>query len=322
MASGPNQAHMQRHQTFKNLPESAKGAAVAMGNFDGVHLGHQSVLAIARTAAVSINAPLGVITFEPHPRRLFQPNALSFRLMSAETKASQFAKLDLKHLFEIPFDTALAALTAEAFIKDVLMDGLSIKHLVVGADFRFGKHRTGDVDMLTDLGPKHGFATTVAPLVNDAAGELSSTAIRAALSDGRTSDANRMLGHWHRIEGIVKKGFQRGRKMNFPTANIPLTDLHLPKFGVYATIVDVLDGPHKGRYQGAASLGDRPTFGDNDVPNLEVFLFDFKGDLYGATLSTALVAFLRPELAFDGMESLIIAMKEDCENARKILNAL
>ena len=293
-----------------------------MGNFDGVHLGHQSVLALARTAAASINAPLGVVTFEPHPRRLFQPDAEAFRLMSAETKANRFEKLGLDHLYEIPFNFDLAGLTAESFIKNVLSDGLGIKHLVVGADFKFGKGRTGDVDMLTALGPQYGFETTIAPLVNDAAGEFSSTAIRAALSEGRTADATRMLGHWHRIEGVVEKGFQRGREMGFPTDNIPLTDLHLPKYGVYAVVVDVLDGPHKGSYHGAASLGDRPTFADNDIPNLEVFLFDFSGDLYGATLSTALVEYLRPELKFDGMDSLIVAMNADCDTAREILCAI
>ena len=128
-----------------------------------------------------------------------------------------------------------------------------------------------------------------------------------------------MLGHWHRIEARVEKGFQRGREMGFPTANIPLTNLHLPKYGVYAVIADVLSGPHQGRYQGAASLGDRPTFADNDIPNLETYLFDFDGDIYGEILSVALVAFLRPELKFDGMEALIEAMNEDCAQAREIL---
>ena len=285
-----------------------------MGNFDGVHLGHQSVLALARTAAQHQATRLWEsVTFEPHPRRLFQPDAPAFRLMSADTKASQFETLSLDHLYEIPFNFDLAGLTAETFIKDVLSDGLGIKHLVVGADFKFGKGRTGDVDMLSALGPQYGFETTIAPLVNDAAGEFSSTAIRAALSEGRTADATRMLGHWHRIEGPVIGGEQRGRELGFPTANIPLTDLHLPKYGVYAVVVDVLDGPHKGSYHGAASLGDRPTFADNDIPNLEVFLFDFSGDIYGATLSTALVEYLRPELKFDGMDSLIVAMNADCD---------
>ncbi|WP_069300977.1 bifunctional riboflavin kinase/FAD synthetase [Neptunicoccus sediminis] len=312
---------MQRHQSYHNLPETAKGASVAMGNFDGVHLGHQSVLALARAAAAELGAPLGVVTFEPHPRRLFQPDAPAFRLMSAETRANRFEKLGLDHLYEIPFNKELAALSAEVFVKDVLVKGLGIKHLVVGADFRFGKGRSGDVDLLAEMGKTYGFGTTIAPLVNDAQGDYSSTAIRAALSEGRPQDATRMLGHWHRIEGVVEKGFQRGRDLGFPTANIPLTDLHLPKYGVYAVLVDVLDGPHKGHYHGAASLGDRPTFADNDIPNLEVYLFDFKGDLYGATLSTALVDFLRPELKFDSLDELITAMQADCTKAREILAA-
>ena len=293
-----------------------------MGNFDGVHLGHQSVLGLARAAAAELNAPLGVVTFDPHPRRLFQPDAPPFRLMTADTRASRFEKLGLDQLYEIPFNLELADLPAEQFVQQVLVDGLGIKHLTVGADFRFGKKRGGDVELLTQMGAVHGFGTTIAPLVNDANGDFSSTAIRTALSEGRPTDATRMLGHWHRIEGIVEKGFQRGREMGFPTANIPLNDLHLPKFGVYAVMVDVLDGPNAGRYHGAASLGDRPTFADNDIPNLEVFLFDFKGDLYGATLSTALVEFLRPELKFDGLDALITAMNADCVRAREILAAL
>lgn len=311
---------MQRHQTYRNLPDRAKGASVAMGNFDGVHLGHQSVLALARAAAAEISAPLGVITFEPHPRRLFQPDAPAFRLMSADTRASRFEKLGLDQLYEIPFNHDLAGLSAESFVTHVLAKGLGIKHLTVGADFRFGKGRTGDVNLLAEMGETHGYDTTIAPLVNDANGDFSSTAIRQALTDGRPADATRMLGHWHRIEGSVEKGFQRGRDLGFPTANIPLTDLHLPKFGVYAVMVDVLDGPHTGSYQGAASLGERPTFADNDIPNLEVFLFDFKGDLYDATLSTALVEYLRPELKFEGLDALITAMQKDCEKIRVILN--
>lgn len=310
---------MQRHQTYLNLPDAAKGASVAMGNFDGVHLGHQSVLALARAAAAEISAPLGVVTFEPHPRRLFQPDAPAFRLMSADTRANRFEKLGLDHLYEIPFNLALADLPAEEFVTDVLCGGLGIKHLTIGADFRFGKKRTGDVDLLAQMGKTLGFGTTIAPLINDANGDFSSTAIRQALSAGQLGDATRMLGHWHRIEGVVEKGFQRGRDLGFPTANIPLNDLHLPKYGVYAVIVDVLDGPHVGRYQGAASLGDRPTFADNDIPNLEVYLFDFKGDIYGATLSTALVEYLRPELKFDSLDDLVTAMHGDCAKAREIL---
>lgn len=292
---------------------------MAMGNFDGVHLGHQSVLALASAAAAELSAALGVITFEPHPRRFFQPDATAFRLMSSHTRARRFQKLGLDHLYEIPFTLGLAGQSAEEFIQNVLAEGLGIKHLTVGADFRFGKDRTGTPDLLTEKGISNGFGTTIAPLVNDSKGNFSSSAIRRALSEGRPGDASRMLGHWHRIEGSVEKGFERGRDLGFPTANIPLTDLHLPKYGVYAVITDVLDGPCQGRFHGVASIGERPTFADNHIPNLEVYLFEFSGDLYGATLETALIEFLRPEIRFESVDALIEAMQADCVHARDIL---
>ncbi len=301
------------------VPEAAKGAAVAMGNFDGVHLGHQSVLALAKAAAVTANAPLGVITFEPHPREFFAPDAPAFRLMNAETRANRLAKLGVQHLYELPFNKALSSLTAEAFARDVLANGLGIRHVVIGADFRFGKGREGTAEMLQAFGKTYGFGVTVAPLVSDAQGDYSSTAIRQALSDGRPEDAARILGHWHRVDGVVVQGDQRGRDLGFPTANIYLDGLHLPKFGVYAVLFDVLNGPHKGTYKGAASLGVRPTFGVNH-PNLETYLFDFSGDLYGAHVSVALVAYQRPEEKYDDLDSLIRQMKADCFEAREILS--
>ncbi|MXU64236.1 bifunctional riboflavin kinase/FAD synthetase [Oceanomicrobium pacificus] len=311
---------MHRHTTLDPLPAAHRGAAVAMGNFDGVHLGHQSVLALARAAAVERDAPFGTITFEPHPRSFFQPDAPAFRLMNADSRAHRLAKLGVEELYELPFDGALAGLTAEAFMEDILSGVLGIRHLVVGADFRFGKGRTGDVALLQDKGPALGFGVTAAPLVSDARGDYSSTAIRTALSEGRPADAARMLGHWHRIEGRVEKGFQRGRDLGFPTANIALDGLHLPKFGVYAVLVDVLDGPNAGRYRGAASIGIRPTFGDHK-PNLEVFLLDFAGDLYGADLSVALVAYERPEEKFDTLDALIEQMNADVDACRASLDA-
>ncbi len=289
-----------------------------MGNFDGVHLGHQSVIALARAIAATTNAPLGIITFEPHPRQLFAPDAPAFRLMNEETRAHRLNKLGIDALFEIPFNKALSQLTAEEFARDVLTNGLHIKHVIIGADFRFGKGREGDASMLCDLGQKLGFGVTVAPLISDEKGDYSSSAIREALSTGHPEDAARMLGHWHRIDGIVEKGDQRGRELGFPTANISLDDLHLPKFGIYAVFFDVLSGPHKGVYRGAASLGIRPTFGINK-PNLETFLFDFSGDLYDASVSVALVAYQRPEEKFDNLEDLIKQMNIDCFEAREIL---
>ena len=312
---------MRRISDHRGLAPSDRGAAAAIGNFDGVHLGHQSVIALARAAAAEIDAPLGVVTFEPHPRAFFAPDGPDFRLMNAEARAHRLEKLGVERLYELPFDAALAALDAETFLREVVSGGLGIRHLVAGADFRFGKGRGGDAGLLRRLGPELGFGVTVAPLVTDAAGDYSSTAIREALTEGRPEDAARMLGHWHRVEGEVLHGDRRGRDLGFPTANLSLDGLHPPRFGVYAVLVDVLDGPHRGRHQGAASIGARPTFGVN-VPNLEVHLLDFDGDLYGAGISVALVAFQRPELKFDGVEALIARMAEDVAETRARLAAL
>jgi riboflavin kinase/FMN adenylyltransferase len=304
---------MQIFQGWQGLDVSTRGTSVAMGNFDGVHLGHQAVINLARS-----DAPLGIVTFEPHPRQFFAPNAPSFRLMNAESRANRLAKLGVQHLFELPFDAALAGLIPEAFARDVLAQGLGISHVVVGSDFRFGKGRAGTAADLQALGLRYGFRTTIATLVQVAGQDISSTAVREALGDGRPRDAAAMLGHWHRIEGAVIHGEKRGRTLGYPTANMDVTGLHLPKFGVYAVRVDVLTGPQAGPYIGAASLGVRPMFGTN-MPNLESFLFDFTGDLYGHHLSVALVDFLRPEMRFDSLQGLLDQMQADCQKAREIL---
>lgn len=309
---------MKRHQNYRTLTTADKGAAVAIGNFDGVHLGHQSVIALARAAAAELSAPLGVITFEPHPRQVFAPEAPPFRLMNADTKAHRLEKLGIAQLYELTFDAELAGLSAEAFIEQVLVWGLGISHLVVGEDFRFGKGRMGDVESLRSAGNKHGFGVTIAPLVTDAQGDFSSTAIREALTAGQPDEAARMLGHWHRIDGQIEQGDQRGRDLGYPTANLSIAGLHPPRFGVYAVLVDIHTGPHAGRYHGAASMGVRPTFGVN-TPNLENHLFDFSGDIYGEDISVALVEWLRPEEAFDTVEALIVQMDADCARAREIL---
>ncbi len=288
-----------------------------MGNFDGVHLGHQAVIVKARRP----DLPLGIVTFEPHPREFFAPHAPPFRLMNAEARANRLAKLGVDHLYELPFDATLAALSPEAFAREVLADGLGIRHVVVGADFCFGKGRAGTAQDLASLGNRLGFEVTCADLIRFDGREISSTAIRQALSEGRPRDAAAMLGHWHRIEGEVIHGAKRGREMGYPTANMSVAGLHLPRLGVYAVRVDVLSGPHQGTYMGAASLGVRPMFGQNQ-PNLETFLLDFDDDLYGHHLSVAFVDFLRPELTFDGLPALITQMEADCIRARQILKAL
>ena len=306
---------MQIHQDYQWLDPNARGASVAMGNFDGVHLGHASVIDLARD-----RGPLGIITFEPHPRQFFAPDAPPFRLMNAEARANRLAKLGVEHLFQLPFNRALAALTPEDFARVVLAEGLGIAHVVVGSDFCFGKGRTGTAADLRDLGNRFGFATTIAPLVEIAGREVSSTAIRQALTEGRPRDAADMLGHLHRIEGEVIHGEKRGRELGYPTANMSVDGLHLPKLGVYAVLADVLGGPHKGCWPGVASLGVRPMFGENH-PNLEVHLFDFNGDLYGEHLSVALVEYLRPEMKFDGLQALIDQMDRAAAQARAILQA-
>ncbi len=307
---------MQIHRHWQGLPAAARGAAVAMGNFDGVHLGHRAVIDIARKHG----APLGVVTFEPHPRDVLRPGSGPFRLMNAQARAHQLQRLGIDHLFELPFGPALSGLTAQAFARDVLHDGLGVAHVVVGADFCFGRGRSGTAADLQAFGTALGFGVTIAPLLSDGGAVVSSTAIRAALSDGRVQDAARMLGHWHRIEGPVLHGDKRGRDLGYPTANMSIAGLHPPRFGVYAVHVDVLDGPHAGRHDGVASVGVRPMFGENR-PNIETCLFDFAGDLYGATLSVALVAHLRDEVAFDGVPALIAQMDADSARARAALAA-
>lgn len=298
-----------------------RGASAAIGNFDGVHIGHQSVIALARSAGDKIDAPLGVMTFEPHPRQYFAPQTPSFRLMSAEARASRLAKLGVERLYELNFNAALSALTPREFAQQVIADGLGLKHIVVGADFCFGKGRVGTVTLLQKYGAEMGFGVTIAPLLENTAGQVSSTSIRQALGAGHPREAALQLGHWHHIEGPVIGGEQRGRELGYPTANMSIDGLHPPKFGVYAVLVEVQDGPHAGSYHGATSLGVRPMFGVNTA-NLETFIFDFSGDLYGATLSVALVDFLRPELKFDGLGPLITQMAADCASARSILAAI
>lgn len=304
---------------YQYVTETDRGATAAIGNFDGVHLGHRSVIEMARNAAP--DAPLGVVTFEPHPRAFFAPDAPPFRLMSSAARASRLAKVGVEKLFQLPFNTALASLTPFEFADKILHRGLGLHHVVVGADFCFGKGRAGTAADLTAYGEQLGFGVTTAPLMAHSDQTVSSTAIRRALADARPRDAAAMLGHWHRIEGPVIGGEQRGRELGYPTANMSIDGLHPPAFGVYAVLVDVLEGPHKGSYHGVASMGVRPMFGENK-PNLESFIFDFKGDLYGTPLSVALVEHLRGEEKFDSLDALITQMDADSAAARAILAAL
>jgi len=310
---------MQILRDYQFVEAADRGATAAIGNFDGVHRGHLSVIELARAAAP--DAPLGIVTFEPHPREFFAPDAPPFRLMGRVARAHRLEKLGVKKLYELAFNKNLAALTPEAFAADVLRDGLGLKHVVVGADFCFGKNRAGTAQDLVRFGRDMGFGVTIAPLMENDDKTVSSTAIRQALTDGEPRVASAMLGHWHRIEGPVIGGEQRGRELGYPTANMSIEGLHPPAFGVYAVLVDVLEGAHAGSYHGVASLGVRPMFGQNKA-NLETFLFDFKGDLYDTPLSIALVDYLRGEEKFDSLDALITQMDADSAEARRILAAL
>jgi riboflavin kinase/FMN adenylyltransferase len=306
---------MRIYRSVQEVGVPDRGASVAMGNFDGIHLGHQHVIDLARG-----KGPLGVVTFEPHPRRYFAPSAPPFRLMNATARANRLAKLGIECLFELPFDAGLASLTPQQFVDDVLHP-MGLSHVVVGADFCFGQGRKGTARDLVTLCAAKKISVTLAELIETDGLAISSTLIRAALSDGDMVQAAGMLGHWHRIEGAVIHGEKRGRELGYPTANMDVTDLHLPRAGVYAVFADVLTGPHQGHYLGAANLGIRPMFGEN-LPNLETYLLDFKGDLYGQTLSIAFVKHLRDEVKFTTLPALITQMEADCLLARAVLGAV
>ncbi len=303
------------------VEQQDRGASAAIGNFDGIHRGHQTVIDIARGAAAGLGAPLGVMTFEPHPRQYFAPQGPAFRLMNAEARAHRLEWLGIDTLYELSFNDTLSALSPEEFSRKVIAEGLGLAHVVIGEDFHFGKGRAGTAADLVAFGEAMGFGVTVVPLMHDTGEEISSTAIRRALTDGRPQDAARMLGHWHRIDGKVIRGDQRGRLLGYPTANMSIEGLHPPRYGVYVVKVDVLSGPYKGEYGGAASVGVRPTFGEKR-PNLESFIFDFTGDIYGEHLSVALIDYLRPEERFDSVEALIAQMDADCTRARAVLAGL
>ncbi|MDT0682584.1 bifunctional riboflavin kinase/FAD synthetase [Roseicyclus sp. F158] len=311
---------MRRIRTIDDVLPSDRGACAAIGNFDGVHLGHQAILDRAREAAP--DASRAVLTFEPHPREVFAPEAPPFRLMRPDTRAHRLEKLGLDLLFEIEFDR-VRGLSPEAFCAEICAETLGLTHAVVGEDFRFGKGRAGDAETFARLGETNGFGVTILPAfgLGEGSSRVSSSGVRAALEEGRPRDAAAMLGHWHRVDGPVEHGDKRGRTLGYPTANLGMEGLLLPKLGVYAVLVDILDGPHAGSWQGVASLGVRPMF-DGGAAKLETFLFDFDGDLYGTEISVALVEFLRPEETFDGVETLIAQMDRDKAGARAVLEAL
>ncbi len=302
---------------WRDLPAGQRGAAVAIGAFDGVHRGHQAVIANAREAAQAIGAPLGVVSFDPHPRRWFQPDAAPFRLMTPTQMATALEPLGVERLYLLPFDAEMAAMTDEGFARTVLAGGLGIRHAAVGFDFTFGKGRTGSPEALTGYGRELGFTVSVAERHDDADGlKLSSSAVREALKAGDMDRAAAILGRPFAIAGEVIHGDKRGRTIGVPTANVDVSDYMRPAYGVYATRTRLPDGRV---IDGVASLGVRPMFAV-ETPLLEVWLFDFDEELYGQTIETQLIAFLRPEMAFDGLEALKVQIDRDAAAAREVLS--
>ncbi len=289
---------------------------MAVGAFDGVHRGHQAVIAEARAAAARLDAPLAVVSFDPHPRRWFQPDAAPFRLMTDDQMARALGEQGVQTLILLPFDGEMAAMSHEAFAEQVLGASLGIRHAAVGFDFTFGKGRTGSPGALQTLGARLGFTVSTTGRVDDAGGlKLSSSAVREALHAGDMARAAAILGRPFAVEGEVIHGDKRGRTIGVPTANVGLGDYMRPAFGVYATRTRLPDGRI---VDGVANLGLRPMWRLAE-PLLEVWLFDFDGDLYGRTIETELVAFLRPEMSFDGLDALKAQIAADADAARRAL---
>jgi riboflavin kinase/FMN adenylyltransferase len=301
---------------WRSLAPDARGAAVAYGSFDGLHLGHQAVVADAAKAAARLGAPLGVVSLEPHPNTLFNPGSPPFRLTNTHQMARVAEQLGAHRLYLVPFGHEMAGLSDRDFVKDVLVGGLGVRHVAVGFDVTFGKGRTGDPTAMRRYGDELGFGVSVTPEVDAEDGlKISSTAIRTALKDGKPERAARLLGRPFAIEGIVQKGQQLGRKLGIPTANVPLGEYLVPKLGVYATRTRLKDGRVLG---GVANLGVNPTTGEVE-PRLEVWLFDFDEDIYGETIETALIGFIRPEEKFDTVEAMLEVIADDTAKAHEIL---
>jgi riboflavin kinase/FMN adenylyltransferase len=308
---------MERLDGGSAVPAALRGGVVALGNFDGFHLGHQAVVGRAIARARAEGRPALVATFDPHPVRFFKPDAPPFRLTTLDQRERLFAAAGADAMIVFRFDAALAGLTAEAFIDERLVGLLGAGGVVTGEDFTFGKGRGGNVAVLRDLGAARGLAAeSVAPVTLD--GEpVSSSRIRAALQAGDCATATRLLTRPFAIAGRVQHGDKVGRTIGYPTANLSLDRYLRPRYGIYAVRGRLADGR---LLDGAASLGIRPTF-DPPKELLEPYFFDFNGDLYGQPLEVELHAFLRPEAKFDGLDALKAQMAADCAEARAILAA-
>ena len=303
-------------RTWRGLPDALRGATVALGNFDGVHLGHAHVLRTAHGARPG--AKLAVLTFEPHPRELFRPDDPPFRLTLSAERAAALEALGVQVLYELPFDGAFSLLTAEDFVAGVLHQGVGAAHLTCGPDFAFGHRRGGDLPFLAKRAEALGIGLTVAPPLIEGGAPISSTRIRRLLQDGYPERAAQELGRPWAVRGPVTHGDARGRTIGFPTANVPLGNHLEPARGVYAVTARMADGT---LVPGVANIGRRPTVAEGAISRLEVHLFDWSGDLYGQEIAVALHAFLRAERKFASFDELRGQIAADAEQARELLTA-
>ena len=299
-----------------HVPITARAAVIAIGNFDGVHRGHQALLLASVAKGKEIGRASGVMVFEPHPREFFQPNEQHFRLTPLNRKLALFEKLGLKVAFVEQFDAHLAALKADEFIERVLVAGLGVAHVIIGYDFYFGNKRGGNPEMMVEAGKQLGFGVTVMSPVAEQGEVFSSSGVRLHLAQGDVRGAAHMLGNnWH-VAGKVVGGAKRGTGLGYPTANVPMPKGTVLGHGIYAVRAHV-DGK---THDAAAYLGTRPTF-DDGMPVLEVFLFDYDGDLYGHEMDVEFVDFIRGDRKFASPGELVVQMDEDVAKARAVLGA-
>jgi riboflavin kinase / FMN adenylyltransferase len=306
---------MQRLTLDGGVPDHLKGSILALGNFDGFHLGHQAVVNRAIQRAFHERRPAIVATFDPHPVKFFKPDVPPFRLSTLDQREELFKHAGADAMLVFEFNAALAATDAEAFVRDVLAGRIGAAGVITGDDFSFGKGRTGDPALLKTLGAQHGVVAEAVPQVLLDGERISSGRIREALIAGDTGTATHMLSRPYTIAGTVQRGDARGRELGYPTANVELGDYQRPKYGIYAVRVTLDDGRE---LAGVASLGVRPMF-DPPQELLEAYIFDFAGDLYGRTIEVALHAYIREERKFDSVDALVAQMNDDEAQARRLL---
>jgi len=310
---------MQIFRHHSELPAELRGSVVAVGNFDGVHRGHQIVIADAQAVAKATGASLAVLSFEPHPRSMFRPDDAPFRLTPFRIKARLLEALGVDLHVVLHFDIEFSRQAADWFVEEVLLGGLGASHVAIGYDFCFGHRRQGNAESLLSYGRRHGFGVTVVTQASDeSGGTYSSSAAREHLQAGRIREAAEILGRPWEIEGRVETGDRRGRELGYPTANLTLGDYLRPAFGVYAVRAAVDEGPELAWRDGVANVGIRPMYAVEN-PLMEAHLFDFDGDLYGRHLRVQLIEWLRPEMKFDSVDALIAQMDRDSEKARRVL---